>query len=433
MDRRRFVSALPALAAGPYLGVTLGATLSAALSGCSSEPLTGPVDIKWDRDVCVRCSMVISDRHFAAQIRNPMKKVLKFDDFGCAVFWKEHMKQLWLTAKLDIVESLRARWFQIYTLVFGGIVALLFLFGLTESRVLGFIGLSRLLVTYIQLTMAILPIFVLITTVRSVAGDREAGVFEYLLSLPVSLAAWFWGKILGRYIVIFLPVFAAMARAVCWALCRASRCRGACSATTPRCWRRWRLCFLGIGMLISALARSTDMAQGAAFMVWLTLLLFLDLILLGVMIQGKVAPEVAVTHRAGQPAAGVPHRRAGAVRPAADRARPLGLRHPRPVREIPDLVEMDAKYRSKGLLILGLAIEDAEYREAVRDFAKAYGVDYRVLLASVGKGVELMKALGNDKAGLPFTVVIDRNGKIVSRKLGAMSKAEMEAAIKQVL
>ena len=67
------------------------------------------------------------------------------------------MKQFWLTARLDIVESLRARWFQVYTLVFGGIVALLFLFGLTESRVLGFIGLSRLLVTYIQLTMAILP------------------------------------------------------------------------------------------------------------------------------------------------------------------------------------------------------------------------------------------------------------------------------------
>lgn len=102
-------------------------------------------------------------------------------------------------------------------------------------------------------------------------------------------------------------------------------------------------------------------------------------------------------------------------------------------KEIPDLVEMDAKYRDKGLVVLGLAIEDAEYREAVRDFAKAYGVDYRVLLASVGKGVDLMKALGNDKAGLPFTVLIDRNGKIVSRKLGAMSKAEMEAAIKQVL
>jgi len=101
-------------------------------------------------------------------------------------------------------------------------------------------------------------------------------------------------------------------------------------------------------------------------------------------------------------------------------------------KEIPDLVEMHGKYREKGLVIVGLAVEDADSREAVRDFAKAYEVDYRVLLAGVGKGVELMKALGNDKAGLPFTVVIDRHGKMVAKKLGAMSKAEMEAAIKQV-
>ena len=204
------------------------------------------------------------------------------------------MKQLWLTAKLDIVESLRARWFQVYSLVFGGIVALLFLFGLTESRVLGFIGLSRLLVTYIQLTMAILPIFVLITTVRSVAGDREAGVYEYLLSLPVSLAAWFWGKIVGRYLVIFLPVFAAMVAAVLIALVRGIEVPRNIFGYYTALLAAMAACFLGFGMLISAVARSTDMAQGAAFLVWLTLLLFLDLILLGVMIQEKIRPEVAV-------------------------------------------------------------------------------------------------------------------------------------------
>ncbi|MBK9954009.1 MAG: ABC transporter permease subunit [Rhodocyclaceae bacterium] len=204
------------------------------------------------------------------------------------------MKQLWLTAKLDIVESLRARWFLIYSLVFGGIVAMLFLFGLTESRVLGFIGLSRLLVTYIQLTMAILPIFVLITTVRSVAGDREAGVFEYLLSLPVSLAAWFWGKIVGRYLIIFLPVFAAMVAAVLIALVRGIEVPWNIFGYYTALLAAMAACFLGFGMLISAVARSTDMAQGAAFLVWLTLLLFLDLILLGVMIQEKIRPEVAV-------------------------------------------------------------------------------------------------------------------------------------------
>jgi ABC-2 type transport system permease protein len=205
------------------------------------------------------------------------------------------MKQLWLTAKLDIIESLRARWFMIYTLVFGGIVALLFLFGLTESRVLGFIGLSRLLVTYIQLTMAILPIFVLITTVRSVAGDREAGVYEYLLSLPVSLATWFWGKILGRYVVIFLPVFGAMGMAVIIAMVRGIEVPWAIFSYYTALLAVMAACFLGIGMLISAIARTTDMAQGAAFLVWLFLLLFLDLILLGILIQGKVDADLVVT------------------------------------------------------------------------------------------------------------------------------------------
>jgi ABC-2 type transport system permease protein len=204
------------------------------------------------------------------------------------------MKQLWLTAKLDIVESLRARWFLIYSLVFGGIVALLFLFGLTESRVLGFIGLSRLLVTYIQLSMAILPIFVLITTVRSVAGDREAGVYEYLLSLPISLAAWFWGKILGRYIVIFLPVFGAMVMAIVIATLKGIDVPWAIFTYYTALLAVMAACFLGIAMLISSFARTTDMAQGAAFLVWLTFLLFLDLILLGVMIKGKISPELAI-------------------------------------------------------------------------------------------------------------------------------------------
>ncbi|MBS4096559.1 MAG: ABC transporter permease subunit [Sulfuricella sp.] len=204
------------------------------------------------------------------------------------------MKHLWLTAKLDIVESLRSRWFMIYSLVFGGIVALLFAFGLTESRVLGFIGLSRLLVTYIQLSMAILPIFVLITTVRSVAGDREAGVFEYLLSLPVSLSAWFWGKIVGRYLVVFTPVFLAMLGAAVWAMIVDVEVPWSMFLFYTGLLAAMAWCFLGMGMLISSMARSTDVAQGAAFMLWLTMLLFLDLILLGVMIQGHIAPEAAV-------------------------------------------------------------------------------------------------------------------------------------------
>jgi len=189
-----------------------------------------------------------------------------------------------LPAWADIVESLRSRWFLVYTAIFGGIIVMLFLFGITESRVMGFTGLSRLLITYNQLAMAILPVFVLITTVRSVAGDREAGVFEYILSLPISLFAWFWGKLPGRFVVVFLPVFLAMLLVVIWGMF--SYYTGLLLSLA------W--CFLGIGMLISSLACSADVAQGAAFVVWLVLILFLDLILLGILIRESLAPEAAV-------------------------------------------------------------------------------------------------------------------------------------------
>jgi ABC-2 type transport system permease protein len=204
------------------------------------------------------------------------------------------MKHLWLNAYADVVESLRARWFMVYTAVFGGLVVLLFAYGLAESRIMGFTGLSRLMLTYIQLSMAILPVFVLITTVRSVAGDREAGVFEYLLSLPVSLGAWYWGKLLGRFLMVFLPVFLALLGAVTWGVMKGAGLPWDLLIYYTALLMALAWCFLGIGMLISTVARSSDVAQGAAFVIWLALLLFLDLILLGVMIQEQLPSETAV-------------------------------------------------------------------------------------------------------------------------------------------
>ncbi len=58
------------------------------LAACHQEHKTGPVEVKWDRDTCVRCSMALSDRRFAVQVRGGQKHMTyKFDDFGCAVFW----------------------------------------------------------------------------------------------------------------------------------------------------------------------------------------------------------------------------------------------------------------------------------------------------------------------------------------------------------
>jgi hypothetical protein len=63
--------------------------LAAALSGCGKSAWPeGMAEIKWDRETCPRCSMVISDRRFAAELRGgPKDTVVKFDDIGCFTFW----------------------------------------------------------------------------------------------------------------------------------------------------------------------------------------------------------------------------------------------------------------------------------------------------------------------------------------------------------
>jgi len=98
--------------------------------------------------------------------------------------------------------------------------------------------------------------------------------------------------------------------------------------------------------------------------------------------------------------------------------------------EIPELINIHDKHQKKGLVVLGIGLEDKA--ESVRDFAKAYDMNYTVLLAR-DKGIPLMQALGNGKAGLPYTVVINRKGEVVASKLGAMNRAELEAATEAAL
>lgn len=63
------------------------------LPACGGGKQTGPVDVKWDRDSCERCQMMLSERNFSAQVRvfpeGKRSKVYKFDDMGCAVLWLE--------------------------------------------------------------------------------------------------------------------------------------------------------------------------------------------------------------------------------------------------------------------------------------------------------------------------------------------------------
>lgn len=196
--------------------------------------------------------------------------------------------------RLELQESLRSRWFHFYAAVTIGLMLLLIFTGVAESRVLGFTGLSRLLVTYIQITMAILPLFIIVVTARSMVGDREAGNLEYMLAFPISLGTWFWGRFIARLALILVPVFAALAIAAIFGAVKGHdipwRHVGLYSGLTAAL----ATCFLGLGFLLSAISKSTEIALGASLLIWLLLVALLDLLLLSILIKAQFIPEFVI-------------------------------------------------------------------------------------------------------------------------------------------
>jgi ABC-2 type transport system permease protein len=205
------------------------------------------------------------------------------------------MRNLFLIAFLDLKESIRAKWFVVYSLVFGGLIALFFIAGVTQSQVMGFSGLSRLLLMYIQITIVILPIFILITTVRSISGDRDSNVLEYMLSFPISLKQYYWGKIIGRFITVFLPVFAAMIIAIIYGVFMGASVPWSIVLLYSGLLFAMSSAFLGIAFFISSFVKSSEVALGLAFFIWILLLAFIDIALISLMLSQRVDEGLIIT------------------------------------------------------------------------------------------------------------------------------------------
>ncbi len=64
--------------------------------GCEKKVDRGVAKVHWDRDMCARCVMVVSDRHNTTQVIDPKTgKKYMFDDIGCMILWFEDEQIEW--------------------------------------------------------------------------------------------------------------------------------------------------------------------------------------------------------------------------------------------------------------------------------------------------------------------------------------------------
>jgi peroxiredoxin len=90
--------------------------------------------------------------------------------------------------------------------------------------------------------------------------------------------------------------------------------------------------------------------------------------------------------------------------------------------EMPALQTVQHNFADQGAIVLGIAMDDPE---RVRIFLKAHPVDYPILIGELDPNTSAR--LGDVDEVLPFSLLLDANGRILAAQRGPLDPAKMKA------
>jgi|GEM_PF-1309109 len=96
--------------------------------------------------------------------------------------------------------------------------------------------------------------------------------------------------------------------------------------------------------------------------------------------------------------------------------------------ETPGIVALYNKYSSRGLIVLGISVDQENPTERVKDFVQAYRINYPVAIADR----EIVRLFG-DIRSIPTSFLIDKNGRIRKRLVGYQDESTLERLIQHLL
>ncbi|WP_243038875.1 ABC transporter permease [Dyella sedimenti] len=191
---------------------------------------------------------------------------------------------VWAIAAKEWRDRLRNRWVLAVAVVFGAFALLIAYFGGAQSGVVGLRSTAATVASLTSLAIYLVPLIALLLGFDAVVGERERGVLDLLLSLPVRRAELLVGKYLG------LAAALAMATLIGFGAALVPLARGMDAAAVAIYLRfvgtalLLGLAFLSMAVLVSTVARDRTRATGAAIALWFGFVLVFDLTLLGVLV-----------------------------------------------------------------------------------------------------------------------------------------------------
>jgi len=97
--------------------------------------------------------------------------------------------------------------------------------------------------------------------------------------------------------------------------------------------------------------------------------------------------------------------------------------------EIPGFIKFQDRYRARGVQFVGIAIDQ---KERVGPYAGEIGINYPVLVGGL-ETMEFARQVGNRRGVLPFTLVLDRTGKVATTEIGILRPEKLEILLKPLL
>lgn len=190
-------------------------------------------------------------------------------------------KNISLLISKEARESLRNRWFILYTICFSTLAMLLLLLSTSREEIGGISGFGRTAASLINLVLLFIPLIALVTGALSISNERENGTLSYLLSHPIMKTEIFFGKYFGLLLSICLSIslgfgLAGIAIAIKGGSQDISRFLmiSLLSALLAAS-------LLSVGLLISVYSRSGARAIGFAVFLWLFFIVISDLGVMG--------------------------------------------------------------------------------------------------------------------------------------------------------
>lgn len=190
-------------------------------------------------------------------------------------------KNISLIAQKEILSSLRNKWFLLYTIIFAVLSAGLSLIGLAGLETYGVSGFGRTTASLINMILLFVPLMGLTLGAMSIAYERERGILLYILSQPIS----YFEVLIGKYFGLAMSILGSLILGFGLSGFVIAYKGGTADVSGYVYFILLTfllaLVSLSIGMFISSYFKKYDTALGVSIFVWLFLVIFSDLGIIG--------------------------------------------------------------------------------------------------------------------------------------------------------